>query len=288
MSRLFLLFFISCFFLSGTSHGTYDTCSLCNGSSQIQCSACNSKGCEECNYTGRIECPFLEKYKAFHPSHEENSLSKSDKARIKKITNPDLVDNTEKILKQEARIRSLQEEKKTCFECHGSGKVRRDLCIGCYGTGSMKIGYPPQYFPCSWCGRTGRRETQCSSCFQTNIAINIAEDILTSLKETHGLTKEAEKNYYYIKNRETQMTLDWQREVNAMIDSYIDDSKSASFSSASSSGCSYCNGTGYDSFAYDTPGFGPTTGGYTNPEGSKCPYCSKYIWHQHGFCPHCH
>ena len=231
--------------------------------------------------------------KSVNKDKDQPSKSTKTESTYTVVSYPDRIDNGEKIKKQEAHILSLKEKKKKCVYCKGTGKERKNLCLSCHGTGTKKmiVTYKNyQYFPCNVCNQTGYRETQCSECLKTDMSLSIAENTLTSLKETDGMTKKEEETYYYIKNQEAQMRLDWQRENDAIAQPYIDRTKSSSKNSSSKTTCSYCNGTGYDSVAFVDLGFAALSGlgGYTHSNGGKCPICSRYEWHQHNYCPHCH
>lgn len=217
-------------------------------------------------------------------NYADNSNSKSKSS----FYNPDRIDNREKIKKQEAHILSLKEKKKKCFYCKGTGKERKNLCMSCHGTGTIKMivtFQQYQYFPCNYCNQTGYRETQCLECLKTNMSISFAENILTSLKETHGMTKQQEETYYKNKAQQAQMQLEWQQEIDAIAQPYIDAPTSSSNNNTTSI-CSLCNGTGYDRTAYD-PTFVTGVGGYFNYEGNKCPVCGKFNAHHHTYCPVC-
>ncbi len=206
------------------------------------------------------------------------------------LNDPNLVDNSEKIAGAHQLINDLESQKRNCSSCHGTGSVPT-ICTMCRGTGTIKMGYyTPQYFTCTWCQGTGKQKTQCMACYQTNMQISLAQSLLKTLQETHGMTKETLNTYIEIKAMEHKQNMEFQRAINEIAEPYLNStrkSNSSNSSTSSSSKCSICNGTGIDPHAYYSGDPKPYVGGYTHSSGGKCIYCGKYEWHQHVYCPKC-
>ena len=207
----------------------------------------------------------------------------------------DVVDNSEKIAKANRLIAELESQKRNCSACHGSGSVYYP-CTTCHGTGVMKIGYmTPRYYTCNWCRGTGKVDKQCISCAQKDRDISLVKSMLETLQETHGMTRETLDTYTDIKSWEHNQNMQHQRAIDEIAQPYLDgtrksnSSRRTSGSATSSKNCSYCGGMGIDPFAYDQTyiiGNGLVVG-YTNPSGTKCPYCKKITGHKHVYCPKC-
>lgn len=229
---------------------------------------------------------------SYGPSSSSSSYSSNTNSKYKALSDPDLVDNSEKIKESEKAIKRLEAKKKDCYLCHGSGKVPGNYCTMCKGTGTIKLGYyTPQFYSCTWCGGKGRTETFCSECKQTDISISVLKQLMTTLKETHGMTKEVLKTYTEVKAREHNQNMEHQRAIDAIAEPYLNSTrKRISSHGMPSSSCSICNGTGVDPFPWDeNSSFSkfalPLC--YINQSGKKCPYCKKIIWHQHAYCSKC-
>lgn len=213
-------------------------------------------------------------------------------SKYTKLSNPNLVDNSEKIANAHQLISELELQKQNCSFCHGIGSIPQ-VCTMCHGTGTRKIGYmTPQYFVCTWCQGTGKQSKQCLSCAQTDVKISITRNLLKTLQETHGMTKEVLKTYTDIKAWEHNQNMEHQRAIDAIAEPYLNStrkSNSSHSSTSSSSKCSLCNGTGIDPSAYELTyviGRGLVVG-YTNQSGTECPYCKKISGHKHVYCPKC-
>lgn len=215
-----------------------------------------------------------------------SSYSSNTNSKYKALSDPNLVDNSEKIKKHENIIKELEYKKQHCYLCHGTGKTQKN-CTMCFLGWS---GYGKYKHPCTFCSGTGKVDDYCFECRNTNITISATEHYLKSLKETHGMTKETAAFYYEHKNKMAQMERDYQNSINAIAEPYLNStrkSNSSNSSTSSSSKCSMCNGTGIDPHAYYSGDPKPAVGGYTHSSGGKCIYCGKYEWHQHVYCPKC-
>lgn len=200
------------------------------------------------------------------------------------LNNPDFVDNSEDIRKLEELIQELENQKRNCSYCHGTGKVPGLLCIPCSGTGTVKVGYrTPQFFTCSMCGGKGRSETFCTECKMKSIAISGYESCIKSLKETHGMTKESKQLYYNQKNKMAQTNSEFQENVNTMVDSYLDNPSYKSSVQRHSNGeplCPDCKGSGK---CHICKGDKVYENSYDNYRITNCSFCK-----QTGVCPMCH
>ncbi len=205
------------------------------------------------------------------------------------LNDPNLVDNSKKIIEQEEYIKELEYKQQHCYLCHGIGKTQKNctMCIlGWSGYGRYK-------HPCTFCGGTGKVDDYCYECRYTNYAIMSAKQNLKTLQETHGMTKETADFYYRHQNKMAEMDRDFQNAINAIAEPYLNStrkSNSSHSSTSSSSKCSICNGTGVDPLPWGEYHAGHGSGlpwCYTNQSGTECPYCKEYTWHQHHKCLKC-
>lgn len=207
-------------------------------------------------------------------------------SKYQSLNDPNLLDNSEKILECETRIQELRLSMKECLMCHGTGVIKQN-CYMCGGFGMT--GYGKYRHACFSCHGTGKKETACTNCRKTELAISFANKLLEGYQKTHGMTKEAAKLYYEHEAWKAQSDRDYQNAINGIVESYLDDSDTSQSSTTSDSPCSMCHGTGIDPFpwkdAASNAGNGPF--GYTNQSGHKCPYCDERVWHQHKRCPKC-
>ena len=197
------------------------------------------------------------------------------------------VDNSEKILECKQQIRKLKRSMKECSTCRGTGTVKQN-CYMCAGFGMT--GYGQYRHICLSCNGSGKKETACINCSRTELAIVFVKKLLQGYEETHGHTKEAADAYYNHKNWEVQSERNYQKAIDDIADSYLNESNSSRNSTNSSSKCSICHGTGVDPFPWEDAASNAGQGlpwCYTNKSGKKCPYCKKYTWHQHHRCPKC-
>lgn len=228
-------------------------------------------------------------YSSFAPP-SSSSYSSNTNSKYVALSDPNLVDNSEKIANAQKLINDLESQKQNCYTCHGTGAISQ-LCTWCNGTGTTKVGYyTPQYFTCSWCRGTGRKKQQCVTCAQTDMKISLTQSLLKTLQETHGMTKEVLNTYTEIKAWEHNQNMEYQKAIDEIAEPYLNStrkSNSSHSSTSSSSKCSMCNGTGIDPHVYHSGDPKPAVGGYTHSSGGKCIYCGKYEWHQHVYCPKC-
>lgn len=193
------------------------------------------------------------------------------------------IDNSEKIEITKSAISRLESEKSNCYVCHGSGYTKGTPCIACSGQGIVRTGYnPPLYVNCSFCHGLGRNPQKCTSCMQKDITIGGMKAVLHFLEKSNGMSQEQYEKYCLSENYRTDINKadrDFMRSLNSM-------SSSSTASTSSTSSCNICHGTGMDPFAWETGNI-PSGGGYTNSKGSDCPYCHRYTWHQHKYCPKC-
>lgn len=202
--------------------------------------------------------------------------------------NPNVIDNSAKIAQVQKEIAELRAKKNDCYKCRGTQTADGGLCGFCKGTGIIKMGYyTPQYYPCSYCGQTGRKKVRCDLCMQTDNLISYYEIKLNTLNDTQGLTRYAADLYYDHQATVNRINNECQMTINNIADSHLEGTYKSS--SASAGGCSICRGTGMEPTAWDSESASrsPNAGGYTNPSGTKCPYCGLYKWHQHKYCPGC-
>lgn len=145
-----------------------------------------------------------------------------------------------------------------CTICQGSGK-----CNLCGGQGGLWGGYGQyrSYHICVSCGGGA----QCKYCNGTGDNVLIST-YYPSTNESYG----------------------YDLHTGNMISTAKGSGNYQSSSSNNEGVCSFCNGTGMDSFAWEAGSPKPRAGGYTHSSGGKCPYCGKYEWHQHVYCPKCH
>lgn len=215
-------------------------------------------------------------------NHNQNTSSRNSV-----VTDPNLLDNSEKIREQEEIIKELEYKKENCYRCHGKGTVSGGNCNVCKGTGIIKAGYyTPQFFTCNYCGGTGSKKVACIECQRTDLSISFARKLLKDYQETNGMTKEAAKAYFEHEAWKAQSDLNYQNAVNAIVDSYLDDSSNGSNTSSSSDSktCPYCGGTGVSKIGI--LGSGGSNVAYTNASGEECPYCDDYDYefHHHDRC----
>ena len=226
-------------------------------------------------------------YTSYQPNSYTSSYSGSSNQGYKPLSDPNLVDNSEKISKCEIAINNLENKKRYCTHCNGTQKTPW-TCTACRGTGTVKWGsIPPQYFLCNWCGGTGKTYKYCMVCQGTNSSIGYLNNLLKTLKETHGMKKEVAEFYHKHKNWEAQMNRDFQKAINDIAEPYLNGTEKSSSYTRSSSKCSICNGTGVDPHPWHSGDATPRAGGYTHSSGGKCVYCGRYEWHQHKYCPKC-
>lgn len=230
------------------------------------------------------ESPF-----SLNVSSSNASTSSSSNTNPKyKASDPNLVDNSEKIANAHQLIDNLESQKRNCSSCHGTGSIPT-ICTMCRGTGTIKMGYyTPQFFKCNYCGGTGKQKKQCMACYQTNMQISFAQNLLKTLQETHGMTKETLNTYIKIKSMEHKQNMEFQRAINEIAEPYLNGTRksnsSNSSTSSSSKTCTYCGGTGVSKIGI--LGSGGTGVAYTNAAGEDCPYCDEYDYkfHHHDRC----
>lgn len=145
----------------------------------------------------------------------------------------------------------------TCTICGGSGR-----CNLCGGQGGLWGGYGRYrtYHICNSCGGGAR----CKYCGGTGETVMV-HTYYPATNESFGVD-------FYTGN---------------VVSSERGGYGSGSGKSNKKGSCTYCNGTGMDSFAWTSGSPKPNVGGYTHSSGGKCQYCGKYEWHQHVYCPHC-
>ena len=217
---------------------------------------------------------------------EQNYAHNQASSKYTALTDPNLLDNSEKILECETRIQELRQSMKECLMCHGTGVIKQN-CYMCGGFGMT--GYGKYRHACFSCHGTGKKETACTNCRKTELAISFANKLLEGYQKTHGMTKEAAKLYYEHEAWKAQSDRDYQNAVNDIVDSYLDDSHNSSNGSGTSSSsdskiCPYCGGTGVSKIGI--LGSGGVNVAYTNASGEECPYCDDYDYefHHHDRC----
>lgn len=221
-----------------------------------------------------------------YSSASTSSSSNNTNYKYAALNDPNLVDNSEKIANAHQLIDDLESQKRNCSSCHGTGSIPT-ICTMCRGTGTIKMGYyTPQFFKCNYCRGTGKQKTQCMACYQTNMQISFARNLLKTLQETHGMTKETLNTYIEIKAIEHKQNMEYQRAINEIAEPYLNSTRksnsSNSSTSSSSKTCTYCGGTGVSKIGI--LGSGGANVAYTNATGEKCPYCNSYEFHHHDRC----
>lgn len=257
-----------------------------------------------CNYNGeeileplyadvKIEkgLPYVKKY--IGSSWQSAKLMKSgnrdnNQGSTKASSKSNVIDNSAKIAEVKRKIAKLKSKKKECYKCKGTQLADAGPCIFCKGTGTVKVGYyTPQFYPCSRCNQSGRSKVSCDLCIQTDRSISLSQTYLQTLKDTHGLTKEDAEFYYQHKAALSRIENEYQRNINNMVNSRLQQTYSSG--SSSSIICGICRGTGIDPAVWDSESASRASvaGGFTNSLGTKCPHCGLYTWHQHKYCAKC-
>lgn len=277
--KLCFTFFVFGLVFSVCAFAQTKVCSYCKGKGVVECYRCDGYGylepgygprgngqsgggnttCPECKGAKNIECPLKKEYPQLHPGTQQSTTNQQKKSYRQHFSDGSYADVTEN---SDGTTTHVMHRK--CYSCKGTGR-----CSVCNGVGSKIVGvYTKQWLGCTFCGGSGK----CKYCNGTGetIMVNTYDPRTNSTVGQDLYTGKTYRSTYGERHSENE--------------------SSSHSTTTSSSSCSICNGTGIDSFPWEDPT--STVGqrmawGYTNQAGNKCPYCSKYTWHKHAYCPKC-